>query len=169
MQDQYNVLFLCTANSARSIMAEAIANQLGKGRLRAFSAGSTPLGHIHPMAVDLMREVGFPTDGLCSKSWDLFAAPDAPSMDIIITLCDRAANEQCPVWPGHPITAHWSVPDPAGESDTPAEARTAFRLAMQILQQRISLLLALRLEALDRLALEARLGRIAQLPIDPTS
>jgi arsenate reductase len=161
MKDHYNVLFLCTANSARSIMAEAIANQLGKGRLRAFSAGSTPLGHVHPMALELMREVGFPTDGLRSKSWDLYAAPDAPQMDIIMTLCDRAANEQCPVWPGQPITAHWSVPDPAGESDPPAEPRAAFRLALQVLQQRISLLLALRLEALDRLALQTQLGRIA--------
>ncbi|HWS27293.1 MAG TPA: arsenate reductase ArsC [Xanthomonadales bacterium] len=166
MKDQYTVLFLCTANSARSIMAEAIANQLGKGRLRAFSAGSTPSGQVHPMAMEMLQEIGLPTNGLSSKSWDAFAGADTPPMDFIITLCDRAADEPCPVWPGRPITAHWSVPDPALAADSPEQARKAFNRAMQIVQHRISLLLALNLDALDRLAIAMQLSQIARSPLD---
>lgn len=167
MKSEYNVLFLCTANSARSIMAEAITNQLGKGRLHGFSAGSTPAGRVHPMALELLKETGLPTEGLSSKSWDAYSGAGAAQMDFIITLCDRAADEPCPVWPGRPITAHWSVPDPAIAAESPEQLRKSFYLAMQILQQRISLMLALRMEALDRLSIQARLAEIAKTPVDP--
>ena len=163
MKEQFNVLFLCTGNSARSIMAEAVANQLGRGRFHAFSAGSRPAEQVHPVAMEILRNVGLPTADLHSKSWNRFAEPDAPEMDFIITLCNRAAGEPCPVWPGHPITAHWNVPDPAAESD-PQKVHEAFRLALHVLQQRISLMLALRLEALDRLATQTRLSQLDQPP-----
>jgi arsenate reductase len=166
MKDKFNVLFLCTGNSARSIMAETISNQLGRGRLHAFSAGSRPTGQVHPMALSVLQDIGFPTTQLQSKSWSEFAASDAPEMDFIITLCDRAAGEPCPVWPGHPITAHWNVPDPASETGDAEQSRKAFQLALHDLQQRISLMLALRLEALDRLATETRLSQIGQPPAD---
>jgi len=162
MKTQFNVLFLCTGNSARSQIAEAIANQIGKDRLRAFSAGSQPAAAVHPGTLEVLQAVGFPTAQLHTKSWSQFAQADAPEMDFIITLCNRAAGEPCPTWPGHPITAHWSVPDPAAEGFTPQQSREAFRQAMHVLQQRISLMLALRLEALDRLATETRLSQIGQ-------
>ena len=165
MSAPYNVLFLCTGNSARSILAEAITNHLGRARFRAYSAGSQPAGRVHPTALELLESIGFSTTGLHSKSWDQFAGPDAPEMDFIITLCDRAVGEPCPTWPGHPITAHWNVPDPAAATGTPEE-RKAFQLALQVLQQRIGLLQALQLEALDRLATETRLSQIGQTPPD---
>lgn len=169
MKEQFNVLFLCTGNSARSVMAETVANQLSRGRLRAYSAGSQPTGVVHPIALDMLQGVGLPTTNLHSKSWDRFAEPGAPEMDFIITLCDRAASERCPVWPGHPITAHWNVPDPAAVTGNPEQIREAFRLALQVLQQRISLMLALPLEKLDRLATETRLSQIGQPPIDQSA
>lgn len=130
------VLFLCTGNSARSILAEAMLNdpRLGQGRFRAFSAGSHPRGAVHPLALELLREEGLSVEGLRSKSWDEFAAPGAPSIDVVITVCDAAAAEECPVWPGHPARMHWSVPDPAAASGSDAERRQAFRDAMRRLR-----------------------------------
>lgn len=157
MKDQYNVLFVCTGNSARSIIAEALANQLGKGRLRAYSAGSQPKGEVNSQAIATLQSAGFATDGLRSKSWEEFSGADAPPMDLVITVCDRAANESCPVWPGHPTTAHWSVPDPAAATGTPEQIQAAYADAMMVLHQRISLLLSLKLEALDQLAASTRL------------
>jgi arsenate reductase len=123
----YNVLFLCTHNSARSVMAECILNREGKGRFRAFSAGSQPLGRINPFVRDLLERLGYPVDGLRSKTWDEFATPDAPRMDFVFTVCDSAAGEVCPVWPGHPATAHWGFPDPSGAQTCSARSSTAFR------------------------------------------
>lgn len=160
MKDRYNVLFICTGNSPRSLMAEAVANSLGRGQLRAFSAGSHPKGEVHPKARQVLENVGLPTAGLRSKSWDEFAGADAPEMDLIITVCDRAAGETCPTWPGHPLTGHWSVPDPATATGTPEQVQKAFSNALQLQQQRISLLLALRPEALDRLAMKTALGQM---------
>lgn len=155
MKDRYNVLFVCTGNSARSIIAEVVANRLGSGRLHAFSAGSHPEGHVHPGALHALDTAGLPTSGLRSKSWEEFTAADAPEMDLIITVCDRAAGETCPHWPGHPVTAHWSVPDPAAAHGSQEQVQRAFSLALQMLQQRISLLLSLRPEAWDRLSIES--------------
>lgn len=146
-----NVLFLCTGNSARSVMAEAILNVRGGGRFHAYSAGSTPSGQVQPIAEELARAAGYDAP-LRSKSWDEFAQPGAPSMDIVITVCDSAAGESCPVWPGQPITAHWSVPDPVAVQGSDEDRRRAFRAAWSLLRQRIDLLLALPLERLDRLA-----------------
>lgn len=157
----YNVLFLCTGNSARSILAEALLNRAGQGRFRAFSAGSFPKGAVHPAALGLLIELGFPTEGLRSKSWDEFAAPGAPALDFIFTVCDDAAGEACPIWPGHPVTAHWGIEDPAKvEGEGQAEA---FRRALTFLNNRISLFLALPLESLDRMALHHRLSSIGGL------
>jgi arsenate reductase len=154
----YNVLFLCTGNSARSIMAEALLNKEGAGRFRAFSAGSFPKGDVHPMALDVLSGLGCETDGLCSKSWDEFAAPDAPPIDFIFTVCDDAAGETCPIWPGHPMTAHWGIEDPARVEG--GEQRQAFLQALRFLRNRIALFLALPIESLDRMALHARLRAI---------
>ena len=157
----YNVLFLCTGNSARSILAEALLNREGAGRFRAFSAGSFPKGEVHPMALTLLGELGFDTDGLRSKSWSEFAGPDAPEMHFIFTVCDDAAGETCPVWPGHPATAHWGIEDPArieGEGQ-----RQTFATAMTYLRNRISLFLALPLQSLDRLTLQHRLSEIGRI------
>jgi arsenate reductase len=162
MADRYNLLFLCTGNSARSIMGEALANQLGKDRFRAFSAGSQPRGEIHPVALQVLQEAGLPTDALRSKPWDEFAVAGAPEMDLIITVCDKAAGETCPVWPGHPITAHWGVEDPVAATGSPEHIHKAFTNALHLLQHRISLLLALRIEALDRLVLQTRVREIGQ-------
>jgi arsenate reductase len=154
----YNVLFLCTGNSARSILAESILNKDGGGRFRAFSAGSFPKGAVHPMAVEVLGSLGFPTDGLRSKSWDEFAAPGAPQIDFIFTVCDNAAGESCPYWPGHPMTAHWGIEDPAsveGEGQ-----RDAFVTALRYLCNRIDLFLELPLAALDDMTLQARLRDI---------
>ena len=139
----YNVLFLCTGNSARSILAEAILNALGHGTFHAYSAGSQPKGEIHPLALDQLRKAHLPTEGFRSKSWSEFAVPGAPAMDFVFTVCDNAANEVCPVWPGHPMTAHWGVPDPAAVQGTEDEKQKAFLTAYLQLQRRIELFLAL--------------------------
>ena len=162
MKDRYNILFLCTANSARSILAEALANHVGHGRLQAFSAGSQPSGQVQPMALEVLQRVGVPTDGLRSKSWDEFGVAGAPQMDIVITVCGNAAGEACPVWPGHPVTAHWGVDDPAAVAGSEEQRRDAFVEAMKVLRHRIDLLLSLKPEALDRLALQGRLAEIGQ-------
>jgi arsenate reductase len=162
MQGQYNVLFVCTGNSARSILAEAITNHLGKGQFHGYSAGSHPKGFIYPQTLEVLQAVDLPTAALRSKSWEEFTRPGAPEMDFVITVCDQVAGEVCPAWPGAPITAHWSIPDPAkavGDSETTYKA---FLLARSLLQQRISLLLNLRMEALDRLALSSRLAAMGQ-------
>lgn len=157
----FNVLFLCTGNSARSILAEAALNREGHGRFRAFSAGSSPKGAVHPMAIELLSSLGFSVDGLRSKSWDEFAAPGAPTIDFVITVCDNAAGEVCPVWPGKPIIAHWGIEDPAAVEGT--GQRDAFTTALRYMMNRISLFLALPLESIDRRALEAQLGEIGRV------
>lgn len=154
----YNVLFLCTGNSARSQMAQALLDGLGRGRFRAYSAGSAPAADLQPLARELIAANGYPVDGLRPKSWDAFAGADAPRMDLVITVCDNAAGEACPVWPGQPAIAHWGVADPAR---TPHDPK-AFRDAWQVLRRRIELLLALPLDKLDTLAREQALMRIAQ-------
>jgi arsenate reductase len=151
-----NVLFLCTGNSARSILAEALLDYHGEGKFRGFSAGSYPKGQVHPLTLDLLRQMGISTAGLRSKSWDEFAAPDAPKMDFIFTVCDNAAGEVCPVWPGHPITAHWGLPDPAAATGTPAEQMQAFREAFRILEMRIKYFLTFRFKELKRDEMQAR-------------
>jgi arsenate reductase len=164
MKDRYNVLFVCTGNSARSQIAEALGNSLGKGRIRAFSAGSHPAGRVQPMALQVLSDAGLDVGTLRSKSWAEFAQPGAPEMDLVITVCDRAAGESCPVWPGQPITAHWSIPDPVAVTGTPEQIQKAFSNTLHVLQQRISLLLSLRMEALDRLAVETKLRQISEVP-----
>jgi len=157
-----NVLFLCTGNSARSIVAESILNDVGRGLFRAYSAGSRPLGRVHPLALDLLRGHGLPVGALRSKSWDEFARPGAPVMDLVITVCDNAAGEICPIWPGHPLTAHWGVPDPAAASGTVDDQRKAFRDTWHALLERIRILTALPVETLDRLSLQAKLHEIGE-------
>jgi arsenate reductase len=158
----YNVLFLCTGNSARSIMAEAYLNATGGERFRAYSAGSHPTGKVNPFAIDLLQKNHISTEGAHSKDWDEFAKRDAPPMDIIITVCDQAAGEQCPVWPGRPLTAHWGVEDPAAAQGTDEQKRAAFMKAFATLQKRVALLINLRPEALDRLAMEEQLRSIGK-------
>lgn len=160
----FNVLFLCTGNSARSILAECLLRHLGEGRCQAFSAGSFPKGQVHPLALQLLAEQGLATDGLRSKSWNEFAGPAAPAMDFVFTVCDQAAGEVCPVWPGQPITAHWGIPDPAAVIDNgTGAAMLAFRDAFRMLERRISLFLALPIGALDRLALKREVDAIGQV------
>jgi protein-tyrosine-phosphatase len=156
----WNVLFLCTGNSARSILAEAILMRQGEGRFRAFSAGSHPKGEVHPFALDLLTQLNHDTEFARSKNWDEFAAPGAPVMDFVFTVCDSAAAEVCPVWPGQPMTAHWGVPDPAAAEGTEAERRFAFADAYRMLANRISIFISLPMASLDRLALQKRLDRI---------
>jgi arsenate reductase len=156
----YNVLFLCTANSARSILAEAILNKLGRGRFRAFSAGSQPSGKVHPYALQLLESMKHDTSFARSKSWDEFAEPGAPEMDFIFTVCDSAANETCPIWPGHPMTALWSVPDPKRAEGNEAEMHLAFAEAYRMLSNRVSLFLSLPMATLDRMALQRHLDEI---------
>jgi arsenate reductase len=156
----FNVLFLCTGNSARSILAEAYLNSIARGRFRAYSAGSHPNGKVNAFALELLERNRLPTAGLRSKAWDEFAQPDAPGMDIVITVCDQAAGEMCPVWPGRPITAHWGVEDPAAAEGDDDTKRQAFMQAFAVLQKRIALLTSLRLEALDELAVKQELTRI---------
>ncbi len=158
-----NVLFLCTGNSARSILAEAILNRLGQGRFRAFSAGSQPKGDVNPQAVALLRQFDYDTSGLRSKPWSEFAQGDAPALDVIITVCDSAAGEACPIWPGKPVTAHWGIADPAAVQGSPAEMAQAFTQAYRLLAKRIALLAALPLSALDAATLEARLKEIGRI------
>ncbi len=159
----FNVLFLCTGNSARSILAEAILNQLGKSRFNAYSAGSHPTGKVNPLALELLTERQLSTQGLRSKSWDEFAVPNAPKMDFVFTVCDNAADEVCPLWPGQPMTAHWGVPDPAAVEGSDEEKRRAFADAFQVLSARIRVLLSLRLDSLDRLALKTQLNAIGKM------
>lgn len=149
----FNVLFLCTGNSARSILAEATLNQKGRGNFRAFSAGSHPNSTVNPFAIALLQRVGMPTEGLRSKSWDEFEQPGAPMLDFVFTVCDNAAGEVCPIWPGQPITAHWGVPDPAAVEGSDIEKTHAFREAFTILQRRIELFTSLPLASLDRMAI----------------
>lgn len=156
----YNVLFLCTGNSARSILAEALLNSLGNGRFKGYSAGSYPKGVVHPIALAMLRAHGLPTTGLRSKSWDEFAQPDAPPMDFVFTVCDNAAGETCPIWPGQPITAHWGIPDPAAVTGADEAVRRAFSTAFKELRTRIALFLSLPIEKLDRLILKTRLNEI---------
>ena len=156
----YNVLFLCTGNSARSILAEAILGRQGMGRFRSFSAGSYPKGAVHPAAIALLKELDYDTEAFRSKSWDEFAGPDAPALDFVFTVCDNAAGEVCPIWPGQPMTAHWGVEDPAAVEGAGQEA--AFWNAYQQLQRRIQLFLALPLEDIDELSLQNRLKDIGR-------
>ena len=158
----YNVLFLCTGNTARSVLAEGILAHLGKGRFRAFSAGSQPKGVVNPFALEELRRAGVTTEGFRSKSWDEFARPGAPQMDFIFTVCDNAANETCPVWIGHPMTAHWGVPDPAVVEGSDDNKRRAFREALTALRRRIELFLALPVDKLDRLSLQQHVKEIGR-------
>jgi len=157
----YNVLFLCTGNSARSIIAEALLNVMGKGRFHAYSAGSFPSGKVQPIAAEMARAIGY-DEPLRSKSWDEFADANAPKMDFIITVCDNAAGEVCPVWPGQPVTAHWGVPDPAAVTESEEARRQAFKAAWAMLRQRVELLLALPVDKLDRMSLQREVGAIGQ-------
>jgi arsenate reductase (thioredoxin) len=156
----FNVLFICTANSARSIMAEAILNQLGGGRYRAYSAGSQPSGRVNPLALEQLQRSGLVVDDLRSKNWDEFAAPGAPAMDFVLTVCDNAAGEVCPYWPGQPMSAHWGVPDPAAVQGTDAEKQHAFNEVFIALHRRITLFLSLPFGKLDKLSLQSELRRI---------
>jgi protein-tyrosine-phosphatase len=158
----YNVLFLCTGNSARSILAEAYLRHVGRGRFRAFSAGSHPKGRVHPYALELLTKAKLPTDGLRSKSWDEFASPGAPELHFVFTVCDNAAAEICPVWPGQPITAHWGVADPAAVKGSEDGIRKAFLDAFTYLRRRIDLFASLKLESLDRLAVKTKVTEIGR-------
>src|SRR5271157_1127721 len=162
MARNYNVLFLCTGNSARSILAEAILNHSGKGRFTGYSAGSHPSGSPRPEALAQLSSVGIPTEGLRSKSWDEFAAPEAPRMDFVFTVCDNAAHEQCPYWPGQPMTAHWGIPDPAAVKGTPEETARAFHDAFVVLDRRIGLFLSLPLGTLENLAIKHEIDQIGR-------
>lgn len=162
MADPLNTLFLCTGNSARSILAEALLNRLGEGRFRAWSAGSMPKGAVNPHAFPLTRALGFRDEDFRSKPWDEFATPDAPKLDFVITVCDNAAGEVCPIWPGQPISAHWGIPDPAAATGSEAEIAVAFREAARQLRNRIELLLALPVAKLDRMSLQNRMREIGQ-------
>ena len=166
MADHYNVLFLCTGNSARSIMAEAILNHKGKGAFSAYSAGSHPSGQPRPEALTQIESAGIATAGLRSKSWDEFAGLGAPRMDFVFTVCDQAAGEVCPIWPGNPITAHWGVTDPAAAEGTEERRRRAFRAAYTQLEARIKLFVALPIDKLDRMALKRRVDEIGRAPAE---
>jgi len=162
MQGRYNALFLCTGNSARSIMAEAILNHKGKPTFTAYSAGSHPAGRVRPEAIKQLEAAHLPTGGLRSKNWEEFAKPGAPTMNFVFTVCDNAAKEVCPIWPGQPMTAHWGVPDPAVVAGTPEQIEHAFREAFMILDRRISLLLCLPLASLDKLAIQREIDSIGK-------
>jgi len=162
MPRRYNVLFLCTGNSARSIMAEAIMNQKGKPNFAAYSAGSQATGRVRPEAIQQLQIAGLPTENLRSKNWDEFAKPGAPQLDFVFTVCDNAAKEVCPIWPGQPMTAHWGVPDPAAVVGTAEQIERAFRDAFMMLDRRISLLLCLPLASLDKLAIQKEIDRIGK-------
>jgi arsenate reductase len=160
----FNVLFLCTGNSARSVMAESIVRKDGAGRFNAFSAGSHPKGAVNPLALKVLEAMGYPTTGLASKGWEVFAVPGAPAMDFIFTVCDDAAGEVCPVWPGHPTTAHWGIEDPARAMGTDIQREAAFVQAFKFLRNRIAVFLALPIASLDRATLARKLDEIGQLP-----
>ena len=161
-QEPYNVLFLCTGNSARSIMAEAILNRAGRGKFRAFSAGSQPKGQVHPYTLDLLKKLNYDVTRLRSKNWKEFSGPDAPKLDFVFTVCDNAAQETCPVWPGQPMTAHWGVPDPAVATGNEAEVRLAFADALRMLTNRINIFVSLPLRSLDQLTLQRQLISIGK-------
>jgi protein-tyrosine-phosphatase len=163
MSRTYNVLFLCTGNSARSIIAETLLHHWGKGKFKAYSAGSFPKGAVHPFTLELLKSHKLPTEGLRSRSWDEFAKPDAPKMDFIFTVCDQAAGEVCPVWPGNPMTAHWGIPDPAAAQGAEQQRLAAFRDAYRYLDARIKLFVALPFEKLDRLAIKREVDKIGRI------
>lgn len=166
-----NVLFLCTHNSARSIIAECVLNRLGKGLFKAYSAGSQPRGEVHPYALDLLKQLDYDISALRSKSWEEFTAPEAPNLDFVFTVCDNAASEVCPVWPGQPISAHWGLPDPSASTGTESEKRFAFADTHRMLYQRIGIFVSLPLTSLDTLSLQKRLhniGQIASQATEPT-
>ncbi len=158
----FNVLFICTGNSARSIVAEAVLNRAGQGRFRAFSAGSQPKGQVHPYVIDLLRRLNHDLSGVRSKSWLEFSGPNAPKLDFAFTLCDTAAAETCPVWPGQPMTAHWGLPDPAAATGTEAEIRYAFADTLRMLTNRINIFVSLPMESLDQLTLQKQLDAIGK-------
>jgi arsenate reductase len=161
-QRTYNVLFLCTGNTARSILAESLLNTLGKGKFCAFSAGSSPKGQVHPLAIELLKRMNLPAEGFRSKSWDEFALPGAPPIDFIFTVCDNAAGEVCPIWPGKPMTAHWGIADPAAAQGPEAEKAFAFRRALKELETRIELFTSLPIDSLDAMTLHAKLREIGK-------
>jgi len=162
-QQPLNVLFLCTHNSARSIIAETVMNRLGAGKFKAYSAGSQPSGRVHPYAVELLQQLGYDTSGLRSKSWEEFSAPGAPQLDFVFTVCDNAANETCPFWPGQPVSAHWGLPDPSAAEGTETEKRLAFADTHRMLYQRIGIFVNLPLQSLDKLSLQQRLDDIGRV------
>ena len=168
-ENPYNVLFLCTGNSARSIIAEALMNRLGAPRFRAFSAGSDPKGQVNPHSIALLKSLNYKTEGFRSKSWDEFATPGAPQLDFVFTVCDNAANEVCPIWPGQPMSAHWGVPDPAAAEGSEAVIAQAFADAYRMLQNRISLFVNLPMASIDRLSLQKRLDDIGAMRRDPSA
>jgi protein-tyrosine-phosphatase len=161
-----NVLFLCTGNSARSIIAESVLNRIGLGKFKAYSAGSKPLGHVHPYALDLLRKTHYDTSNLRSKSWEEFAKEGAPDLDFVFTVCDNAANEVCPIWPGQPMTAHWGLPDPAAAKGNEAEQILAFADTMRMLNQRIGIFVSLPFDKLSKLSLKARLDEIGSTELE---
>ncbi len=165
MERPYNILVLCTGNSARSIIGEALFNTLGAGRFKAFSAGSHPTGKVNPFAIEQVQALGYPLEGLRSKSWDEFAQPDSPQMDFIVTVCDKAAGEMCPLWPGQPVAAHWGFPDPAAVEGSDEEKRAAFAQTLRQIRNRVQLFLSLPLETLDRMAIENRMKAIGREPL----
>ena len=167
-QKPFSVLFLCTGNSARSIMAEVILNRAGQGNFRAYSAGSHPKGEVHPFTLDLLRKLNYDVSSLRSKSWSEFAKPGAPALDFVFTVCDDAANETCPLWPGQPMTAHWGIPDPAAVDGTEVEQRLAFADAVRMLTNRINIFVSLPLKSLSKLALQKQLDAIGKTN-DPSS
>lgn len=167
-RDPYNVLFLCTGNSARSIMAEAILNRVGQGRFRAFSAGSHPKGRVHPYTLDLLTKLHYDVSGARSKNWREFEGPGAPKLDFVFTVCDDAAGEVCPIWPGQPMTAHWGISDPAGAQGTEAEVRLAFADALRMLSNRINIFVSLPMKSIDQLTLQRRLDEIGKTKDAPT-
>jgi arsenate reductase len=163
----YNILFLCTGNSARSILAESILNRWGQGQFKALSAGSHPKGEVHPLAIQLLQQLDFPTEGLRSKSWAEFSTDQSPHLDFVITVCDKAAGEMCPYWPGQPMTAHWGIPDPAEAEGSELDRKFAFREAFRALETRIKLFLSLPIASIDKLRLQEGLDKIGNLPTTP--
>jgi len=165
MRKPYNILVLCTGNSARSIIGEALFNTMGAGRFHAYSAGSHPAGKVNPFAIEQIIALGYPTDNLRSKSWDEFAEPGAPRMDFVVTVCDNAAGEMCPLWPGQPVTAHWGFPDPVAVEGTDEQKRAAFAQTLRQMRHRVQLFLSLPLETLDRMAIENKMRAIGKQPL----